>query len=122
MNTGNNNNVVTTSWRQSIVPRFRALGATAVQETGVIVHNLVHTIQQPISGLVRGGEYVIQETKMAMNMGTAMIHVAVGVLAGYAAWEITRVLAPRFSAQISDAVTRPFKRPRRVALDRSNFY
>lgn len=117
----NNTNGITAVWRNAIVPRFRALGYATVRETNVVLHSLVHAVAQPIDGLVRGGEYIVRETRQAMGLGVAMTHVVVGVLAGYMLYEVVKVAAPRLSATLSDAITRPFKRQRRVPLDLSDF-
>lgn len=125
MNNGNITSAgggITAMWRNAIVPRFRAVGAAAVRETNMMTHSLVHAVAQPIDGLVRGGTFIIQETKQAMGMGVVMVHIVVGVLAGYALYEVVRVAAPSLSATLSDAMTRPFKRSRRMVLDSSDFY
>lgn len=109
-------------WKQSILPKLMATGSAAIQETEVVIHSLVHAISQPIHGLVRGGEEIITETRNVLGMGSSMMHLAMGAMAGYVAWEGLRMVSPVTSYRISDMVTRPFKRQRRMPLDRSSFY
>lgn len=108
-------------WKRSILPKLVASGSAVVQETELVVHSLVHAISQPIHGLVRGGEELITETRSVFGMGSSMMHMAMGAMAGYIAWEGLRMVSPTTSYRISDMVTRPFKRQRRMALDRSSF-
>lgn len=109
-------------WKRYFLPKLMATGSAVVQETELVVHSLVHAIAQPIHGLVRGGEELITETRHLYGMGSTLMHLAMGAMAGYIAWEGLRMVSPTTSYQISDALTRPFKRQRRMTLDRSSFY
>lgn len=109
-------------WKRYFFPKLMATGTAIVQETELVVNSLVHAIGQPIHGLVRGGEELITETRNVLGMGSSMVHLAMGAMAGYVAWEALRMVSPSTSYQISDALTRPFKRQRRMTLDRSSFY
>lgn len=107
-------------FRSTLVPSLTAMGRAVVAETEVLVHPLVHAVAQPISGLVRGGEQLIQDSRHFLGLGTTLMHWGMGAIAGYVVWEGLRVVAPEFSHTLSDAITRPFKRQRRTRpLDRS---
>lgn len=108
-------------FRSSIVPNVAALGRAIVQETELVVHPLVHAVAQPIAGMVRGGEQLIQDSRHFLGLGTTLLHWGMGAIAGYVVWEGVRMMAPEFSNTLSDTITRPFKRQRRMPLDRSRF-
>lgn len=109
-------------WKRTILPRIVATGSAVVQDTELVVSHLVHALGQPIHGLIRGGEELITDARNVLGMGSSMVHLAMGAVAGYIAWEGLRMVSPSTSYRISDMVTRPFKRQRRMALDTSSFY
>lgn len=108
-------------FRNSLVSSVSALGRSVVHETEVVVHPLVHAVAQPIAGMVRGGEQLIQDSRHFLGLGTSLMHWGMGAIAGYVVWEGVRMVAPEFSHRVSDAITRPFKRQRRMPLDRSRY-
>jgi len=106
-------------WKNSLLPKMRASGASMVSEGSHVINSAVHALQTPITGLLHDAENVglMGMGMMGSSMTTSLFHLAAGVATGWVIWEMLHLWFPETGYYVSQSMTRPFKKQRRMPLD-----
>lgn len=99
---------------RSLLDTAVSLGKGVVHETEHVVSAVVHTAEQPVAGLYNDGKKVAQSLWDVVTFGGRIVNLVLGTVMGYVAWEMVRYIAPNWSSEVSDIVTAPFRKRRRV--------
>lgn len=99
----------------SFISTASSLSKGVVHEVEHVTSAVIHAVEAPVAGIYGEGKKVASGVSALFDIGKTMTNVAMITAAGYVSWELVRYVAPDWSSEVSDIITGPFKKRRRVA-------